>query len=65
MSSVPFDESRASSADREAVTKQLGRALSEGRLTVDEYEQRAAAALAAKTHGELKALTRDLPGGLW
>jgi hypothetical protein len=32
-----------------------------GRLTVDEYEDRLARAYAAKTYGELDALTVDLP----
>ncbi|MGH3905964.1 MAG: DUF1707 SHOCT-like domain-containing protein [Pseudonocardiaceae bacterium] len=56
---------RASDADRDAVVERLRRALGQGRLTVAEFDERVAAAYAAKTHGELKVLTRDLPGSLW
>lgn len=56
---------RASDADRDAVVERLRRALSQGRLSVAEFDERAAAAYAAKTHGELEVLTRDLPGSLW
>lgn len=60
-----YREVRASDADRDAVVERLRRALGQGRLTVAEFDERAAAAYAAKTHGDLEALTRDLPGGLW
>jgi len=43
----------------------LRRALGQGRLTMDEYDGRVAAAYAAKTRGELALLTQDLPGSLW
>jgi hypothetical protein len=56
---------RASDADRDAVVERLRRAMSQGRLTVAEFDERAAAAYTAKTHGELAELTRDLPGSLW
>ncbi len=56
---------RASDADRDAVVERLRRALGQGRLTMAEFDERAAAAYAAKTHGELNVLTRDLPGSLW
>lgn len=56
---------RASDADRDAVVERLRRALSQGRLTVAEFDERAAAAYAAKTHGDLEGLTHDLPGNLW
>jgi hypothetical protein len=52
---------RASDADRERVVERLRRAAAEGRLAVDELEDRVALALAAKTHGDLQALTADLP----
>lgn len=58
-------EVRASDADRDAVVERLRRALSQGRLTLAEFDERAAAAYAAKTHGDLAELTRDLPGSLW
>jgi hypothetical protein len=58
-------ETRASNSEREAVVQRLIRALEQGRLTVEEFDERSAAAYAARTHGELTALTRDLPGHLW
>lgn len=56
---------RASDADRDATVERLRRALSQGRLSLDEFDERAAAAYAATTHGDLTALIRDLPGHLW
>jgi hypothetical protein len=56
---------RASNAEREAVLQRLLRALEDGRITPEEFEERSTAAYAARTHGELAALTRDLPGHLW
>jgi hypothetical protein len=58
-------ELRASDADREAVVRRLRRAVGEGRLTVDEFDERAAAAYAARTLGDLDPLTTDLPRDLW
>ena len=52
---------RASDRDRERVVDLLRRHAAEGRLTVEELDERAAAALAARTEPELEALTRDLP----
>jgi hypothetical protein len=51
---------RASDSDRERVVAMLGEALADGRLSRDEHEQRMAAALAARTLGELADLTADL-----
>jgi hypothetical protein len=56
---------RASNAEREAVLQRLARALEDGRITPEEFEERAEAAYAARTHHELSLLTRDLPGHLW
>lgn len=56
---------RASDAERELVVERLQRAVGAGRLTVEEFEERAAAAYAAVTRTELAELTRDLPGHLW
>lgn len=53
---------RASDAEREAAVARLRRAAAEGRLTVDELDERCATAYAAQTHGELRALLADLPG---
>lgn len=56
---------RASDAERELVVERLHRAVGNGRLTVEEFDERAAAAYAARTRGELADLTKDLPGHLW
>ncbi len=55
---------RASDADRDRVLDVLREAAAEGRLTPDELDERMGAALAARTLGELAALTADLPAGL-
>jgi hypothetical protein len=53
---------RASNEDREAAVGRLERALGEGRLTVEEFRQRAEAAYAAVMTSELAPLLADLPG---
>jgi hypothetical protein len=55
------DPIRASDADREVVVDALREAFSEGRLTLDEFDERMSAAYASKTWGELRELTVDLP----
>jgi hypothetical protein len=52
---------RASHADRDRVVDVLARAAGDGRITPEELDERAAAALSARTLGELAALTGDLP----
>jgi hypothetical protein len=52
---------RASDAEREAVVARLRDAAAEGRLTVEELDERIDAAYAARTHAELEPLTADLP----
>jgi hypothetical protein len=52
---------RASDSEREAVVARLRHAAGEGRLTVDELDERIDAAYAAKTRAELEPLTADLP----
>ncbi|ROP52925.1 DUF1707 domain-containing protein [Streptomyces sp. PanSC9] len=52
---------RASDADRERVAEVLRDALAEGRLDMEEFEERLEAAYKARTYGELTPLTRDLP----
>ncbi|MFJ8819626.1 DUF1707 SHOCT-like domain-containing protein [Amycolatopsis thermoflava] len=52
---------RASDEDRERVVATLRREVGTGRLTLDEFSQRAEDAYRARTIGELEALTRDLP----
>lgn len=51
---------RASDSDRERVVALLGEALADGRLSHEEYSERMPLALAARTLGELAALTSDL-----
>jgi len=52
---------RASDAEREAVVARLRDAAGEGRLTVEELDERIDAAYAARTLDELEPLTADLP----
>jgi hypothetical protein len=52
---------RASDQERESVVAVLRDAFTDGRLTFDEFEERTAAAYAAKTWTELRVLTSDLP----
>ena len=52
---------RASDQERESVVDVLRDAFTDGRLTFDEFEERTAAAYAAKTWAELWELTADLP----
>ena len=54
---------RASDADRSAVAEALRAQCVAGRLQVEELEQRLAAALLARTVGELQRLVSDLPAG--
>lgn len=54
---------RASDSDREKVVQILGAAYTEGRLGLDEFDDRTTAAYSAKTWGELRELTSDLPAG--
>jgi hypothetical protein len=58
---TPYDQLRAGDADREVVVARLNKAFGEGRLELAELEERVAAAYAAKTMGELRGLTTDLP----
>jgi uncharacterized membrane protein len=53
----------AASADRERAVDVLKAGFAEGRLTQDEYNDRMSRAYAARTYGELAALTGDLPAG--
>jgi len=58
---MPEPHLRAADTDRAAVADALGRAMSAGRLSVEEYDDRLARAYAARTYGELAPLTADLP----
>jgi hypothetical protein len=54
---------RASDAEREQIAHILRAAMTEGRLNLEEGEERLAAGYAAKFRDELTPLTADLPGG--
>jgi len=54
---------RAATADRERAVDVLKAGFAEGRLTQEEYNDRMGRAYAARTYGELAALTADLPAG--
>jgi hypothetical protein len=62
MTDAELPELRASDADRERVAEQLRDALAEGRLDMEEFEERLEATYSARTYGELTPITRDLPG---
>jgi hypothetical protein len=57
----PAPSLRASDADRERVAFALQTAVSEGRLTLEEFDERVASVYAARTYGDLAAVTSDLP----
>jgi len=52
---------RASDADRQAAVERLEKALAEGRITAEEFQQRTEAAYAATTTAALRPLLADLP----
>ncbi|MGI8625149.1 MAG: DUF1707 domain-containing protein [Geodermatophilaceae bacterium] len=52
---------RIGDREREQAVAQLGRAFAEGRLDLDEYDQRVASAYGAKKASDLLHLTADLP----
>ena len=52
---------RASDSDRERVADVLRQAAGDGRLTMEELDERLDAVYAAKTYAELEPITRDLP----
>ncbi len=57
----PSGEIRASDADRDRALSELRVALQVGRITADEFDERAGQALGARTGRELTALLADLP----
>ncbi|MBG0560282.1 DUF1707 SHOCT-like domain-containing protein [Actinoplanes aureus] len=52
---------RASDAERYRVVAMLEQHAATGRLTLDEYAERVDRVLACRTHGDLAAVTADLP----
>lgn len=63
MSSQMPDNYRASDSDRVWVSEMLDAAYADGRLTLQEHEDRIGRALHARTFGELAPLTADLGQG--
>ncbi|CAL9352979.1 putative protein [Streptomyces sp. enrichment culture] len=59
MSELP--EVRASDAEREQYAEILRRGLAEGRLVMEEFDERLTAVYEARTRAELEPLIRDLP----
>jgi hypothetical protein len=55
---------RASDSDRESVAEILREAYTDGRLDLEEFDERTTAVYAARTWGQLRELTRDLPAGV-
>jgi hypothetical protein len=53
---------RVSHADRERVAERLRQAAGEGRLDIEELEERLERALTAKTYADFEGLLADLPG---
>src|SRR5690242_14741293 len=58
---IPVDDLRASDAERERIVLHLRDHAGEGRLTVEELDERIGQVYAARTRRELAALTQDLP----
>lgn len=60
---APAPELRVSHADRDRIAEQLRVAAGDGRLTMDELDERLEKALNARTGSELAVLVKDLPAG--
>ena len=58
----PSGTYRVSDEDRQHAIELLGIHFSQGRLTIDEYDQRVSVASAALSNEDLNALFTDLPG---
>ena len=58
---TPVASVRAGDRDRERTANQLGQALSQGYLVMDEYENRLQATFTTHTTAELRQLVADLP----
>jgi len=59
--SEPVETLRAADADRHKIADQLKSALDEGRLSLQEYDDRVGHAYAARTYAELLLVVADLP----
>ena len=62
--SIPGGHLRVGHAEREAVTVILQEAAADGRLEMDELDERLGVALQAKTYGDLEGLVADLSADL-
>jgi hypothetical protein len=60
---VPYGNMRASTADKERAVDVLKAGFAEGRLTKEEYAERAGRVYLSKTYEDLARLTADLPTG--
>lgn len=58
---VPREDQRATYRDRDRAVDVLRLAAGDGRLAMEELDERVGAALTARTYGELTALVADLP----
>jgi hypothetical protein len=58
---APGPDLRIGDAERDAAAARLRESYAQGRLTLDEFNERLATALAATTERELREVTRDLP----
>jgi hypothetical protein len=58
---IPADTDRAADADREAVAERLRIAVGEGRIDLEELDERIGHAYSARTYGQLRAIVADLP----
>ena len=58
---IVADDKLASDAERDAIVADLRAHAADGRLTVEELDQRIATALSARTRAELAPLVEDLP----
>ena len=58
---APPSRIQASDTDREATAERIRRAFVEGRLGLDDFDTRTAAAWAGTTRADLEVLTADLP----
>lgn len=57
----PSPDERIGDVEREQAAEALRRHLLAGRLTADEFEHRLGAVAAAQTHGQITAVSADLP----
>lgn len=60
-SPVPMSAVRISDSDRDAIVELLRRHTGEGRLSMEEFEERSSKAYAARTRGDVAGLLADLP----